>query len=81
VLRPAQRLPRPRQGPLRARLPAPARRAQRLPRAAARDAHALLALGDFQLADARFLHEIDELLQLAQIHRVSSPAGAARRLC
>src|SRR5258708_23395497 len=33
------------------------------------DLHLLLALGDLQLGDAGFLHEVDPLFQLAQIHR------------
>src|SRR5467141_660035 len=32
------------------------------------DLHLLLALGDLQLRDAGFLHEVDQLFQLAQIH-------------
>jgi hypothetical protein len=34
----------------------------------AADAHLLLALGDLDLADSRLLDEVDELLQLAQVH-------------
>src|SRR5260221_469119 len=35
----------------------------------ARDAHLLLAFGDLDLADPGFLDEVDQLLQLAQVHQ------------
>ena len=38
-------------------------------RADAADANLFLALGDFQLGDSRLLDEVDQRLQLAQIHR------------
>src|SRR5262249_35232956 len=34
----------------------------------AADPDLFLALGDLDLADPRFLHQVDELLQLAQVH-------------
>src|SRR5579862_2880696 len=37
-------------------------------RALAADAHLLLTLGDLDLADAGLLDEVDQLLQLAQVH-------------
>jgi len=48
-------------------------------RAAPCDAHTLLAFGDLQLGDPRLLHEVDELLKLAQIHKGFLPRRAARR--
>ena len=35
------------------------------------DPHLFLALGHFQLGNARFLDEVDQLLEFAQIHGVS----------
>jgi hypothetical protein len=37
------------------------------------DLDLLLALSDLEFGDARFLDEVDQLLQLAQIHVGSSP--------
>ena len=42
---------------------------RRAGRGLARDADLLLAFGDLDLADSRFLDEIDQLLQLSQVHQ------------
>src|SRR5260221_13226709 len=45
----------------------------------AADAHLLLAFGDLDLADARLLDEVDQLLELPQIHVRARPGANASR--
>src|SRR3990172_6292071 len=49
------------------------------------DPDLLFALGDLEFGDAGLLHQVDQLLELAQIHRLASPLqrppGAALRPC